>query len=262
MGPRVPRGYRESTHRGTRLVAREDAHDVLRGILDTSTLHDWAGRQPDAKAMRGRGTTWATALPSGLRVAVRHSMRGGLMARLSRDLFLGGTRAPRELANALRLAEAGVRTPAVIGYAEYPAAGLLCRADVVTEFVEGVDLVTALRDYTGHAERHEIRVAVSHLLGALWDIGAVHPDLNARNILVVQPFTERLAYVLDVDRVKFGRREDHRIPGGMRNSMRLQESLRKAQAAEQIHFAMNEVSSLASFPTGRERGIIAPPPRL
>ncbi|MBM4193401.1 MAG: hypothetical protein FJ202_03345 [Gemmatimonadetes bacterium] len=229
MGPRVPRGYRESTHRGTRLVAREDAHDVLRGILDTSTLHDWAGRQPDAKAMRGRGTTWATALPSGLRVAVRHSMRGGLMARLSRDLFLGGTRAPRELANALRLAEVGVRTAAVIGYAEYSVGGAFFRADVVTEFVEGVDLVTALN--APDAAVKSIATGVEDLLRRLGHAHAVHPDLNARNVLVNRNET----VVLDVDRIAFG--EPNQARAQALCAMRLAHSLRKLRASRALQIS-------------------------
>ena len=69
-------------------MARDDAHDALRDILMRATLHTWASLQPGARAMRGRGTTWATALPSGQPVAVRHSLHGGILAAITRDLFL------------------------------------------------------------------------------------------------------------------------------------------------------------------------------
>lgn len=211
-------------------MARDDAHDALRDILTRATLHVWASLQPAARAMRGRGTTWATTLPSGQPVAVRRSLHGGMLAALTRDLFLAPTRAPQELDGALRLAAAGVRTPAVLGYAVYAATGPLCRADVVTELLDGADLVTVLREQPA-ADRGEIGRAVRQLLDGLAAAGAHHPDLNARNVLILRTAGSCTAAILDVDRVRFAPRGTHAAAVAAQNAARLQRSLRKAMAA-------------------------------
>jgi hypothetical protein len=59
------------------------------------------------------------------------------------------------------------------------------------------------------------------LLAALTRAGAVHPDLNARNIVVAG----KTAYVLDVDRVYFLPPDDPRVVA--RNRARLVRSARK-----------------------------------
>jgi tRNA A-37 threonylcarbamoyl transferase component Bud32 len=230
-------------------VARDDAHDALRDILVRGTLHAWASHQPGARAMRGRGTTWATALPSGQPVAVRHSLHGGMLAAVTRDLFLTPTRAPHELAGALRLAAAGVRTPAVLGFAVYAATGPLCRADVVTELLDGTDLVSALRERQAPTDREEIAGAVRRLLDGLAAAGALHPDLNARNILLLHDASPSAAAVLDVDRVRF-------VPGAgvaAQNAARLQRSLRKAHAAGDFAATDDDVAALTSAPAGAAR---------
>ncbi len=172
--------------------------------------------------MKGRDTAWGTWLPNGPEVVVRHSRHGGLLAPLTRDLFLAPTRAPRELEVALRLRDAGVRTPDVLAYAVYSAAGPLCRADVVTARVHGVALPAAWASAVDSRQRHAIADAVGALLGALRDAGAHHPDLNARNVLVAPTGDELIAWVLDVDRVQFRRSSSD---AAARNAGRLAHSL-------------------------------------
>ena len=172
--------------------------------------------------MKGRDTAWGTWLPNGPEVVVRHSRHGGLLAPLTRDLFLAPTRAPRELEVALRLRDAGVRTPDVLAYAVYSAAGPLCRADVVTARVHGVALPAAWASAVDSRQRHAIADAVGALLGSLRDAGAHHPDLNARNVLVAPTGDELIAWVLDVDRVQFRRSSSD---AAARNASRLAHSL-------------------------------------
>lgn len=191
---------------------------VLRG----ATLHAWAAEQPGAQPMQGRDTAWGTRLPNGPEVVVRHSRHGGLLAPLTRDLFLAPTRAPRELDVALRLRSADVRTPEVLAYAVYTATGPLCRADVVTARVHGVALPAAWASAVDPAQREAIADAVGGLLGSLSDAGAHHPDLNARNVLVAPTGAGLTAWVLDVDRVHFGRSVHD---AAARNASRLAHSL-------------------------------------
>jgi tRNA A-37 threonylcarbamoyl transferase component Bud32 len=126
---------------------------------------------------------------------------------VTRDLFLAPTRAPYELAMSIRLREVGVATPEVIAYATYPAGPGLRRADVVTREVAG--------------REPETPAAAESLLGAMARTGAVHPDLNMRNVLV----DGMTVYVLDVDRVYFLAPGDPRVDA--RNRARLLRSARK-----------------------------------
>ena len=254
-----PRGYREGAVGGTLVVARLDCYDAVCAALRAGSLHAWASAQPGARAMAGRGVAWATRLPDGPDVVVRHSRHGGMLASLTGDLFIAPTRAPRELDTSLRLRASGVRTPELLAYVVYTAAGPLCRADVVTELVNGLDLPGALQAHHAHQERHEIRVAVSRLMEALWIAGAHHPDLNARNVLVATPLEARKAYVLDVDRVVFGKPRDERPREMLRNSVRLQRSLRKVRDGMGIDLTLNEILALANFRQHGNVAVIEPP---
>jgi 3-deoxy-D-manno-octulosonic acid kinase len=141
------------------------------------------------------------------RVVVRHSRHGGLLAPITRDLFLAPTRAPHELDVAIRLHAAGVPTPEVIAYATYAVLPGLRRADVVTREIAGHELASP--------------ESAEGLLTALSHAGAVHPDLNMRNVLV----DGATAYVLDVDAVYFMRPGDRRVDE--KNRARLVRSARK-----------------------------------
>jgi 3-deoxy-D-manno-octulosonic acid kinase len=211
-------------------VLREAAgavDDVLRG----GTLYDFAAGHPEARPLMGRAPAYAVPLPGGAgRVVVRHSRHGGLLAPLTGDRFLAPTRAPRELATALRLAHAGVPTPELVAYALYPAGPLLRTADVATREVEGGrDLAAALAgDLAGLGADSTTAAltAVAELLRHLAAAGARHPDLNVKNILLgpARAGAPR-AYVLDVDRVTFEAPHSPRLAAA--NFARLARSLRK-----------------------------------
>ena len=125
-------------------VAREAHADDARRMLAEGSLYEAAARDLAARPLQGRGVAYAVLLPvTRTRAVVRHNRHGGLLAPLTRDLFLSPTRAPHELAVALRLRELGVPTPDVLMYALSPAPILLRRADVVTREIDaGRDLAT------------------------------------------------------------------------------------------------------------------------
>lgn len=221
-------GYRESALGRTLVVARNDQHDAVREALTGRTLHQWASLRPGARALQGREIAWATELANGTAVVVRHSRHGGAFAALTGDLFLAPSRAPHELAAALRLREAGVPTPDVLAYAVYPAMGLFCRADVVTAVVDGVDFPAAWAAAHTPAAREAIIDAAAALLRMMQAAGARHPDLNVKNILISHTGGAPLAWVLDVDRVAFARAGDAGL--AQRNARRLRLSLVKWRA--------------------------------
>ena len=200
----VPPGYESFELFGARAVAQSALASVVREVLGGGTLHQWAARQPGARALQGRAIAWSAVLPNGLAVVVRHSQHGGALAAMTGDLFLAPTRAPAELAAAVRLANAGVPTPEVVAYAVYPAIGPFVRADVATRTLVGVDFPEAWRLAAADTPRRQLLIdALARLLRAMRRAGAVHPDLNLKNVFIVESGGEATAFVLDVDRVSF-----------------------------------------------------------
>jgi len=240
--PRAPAGYESFLVGRTRVVARATLVGELRSVLPGATLHAWAARQPGARAMQGRATAWATVLPNGVEVVVRHSRHGGLLAPLTGDLFRSPTRAPTELAAALRLAGAGVPTPEVLAYAVYPAIGPFARADVATRLLHGRGLPEAWKAAASDEERWALIDVLSRLIGGLRRAGAHHPDLNVHNMLVLDAAPGPTAAILDVDRMMFGMPGDAAL--ALRNVRRLLRSMKKQRVGCGVDLTSRQVRRL------------------
>lgn len=246
----LPSGYARSRHGAVEIVARDWATTALSQALDAhGSLFRWAEAQPNRHALRGRGVAWAVTLPAGegtpvgTPVVVRHTRHGGVFATLTGDLFPLPTRAPRELATAVLLAERGVPTPEVIAYAIHPVAGILARSDMVTRRLpDGSDFPEAWRAAPSPAARDAIIDAVATLLRALSASGAQHADLNVKNIYIAGEGAASIAYVLDVDRVSFVK--DAQVAA--RNFARLARSARKWNAERRLDFGDDALMRLAT----------------
>lgn len=218
-------GYIPLAVHGFHAVVLERAVSAVAKALSSGTLHEWASRQPVRDEMRGRGVIFAVDLPTipAIPVVVRRNRHGGLLHGVTGEYFLAPTRAPYELATALRLTAAGIATPEVIAYAIYPAAGIFARSDVMTRRLPEGDDLPAAWSKLSEADRSHVLVAVARLLAALARAGAWHADLNLKNIYIAGVGADLTAYLLDVDRVTF--------PGGngiaARNFKRLERSARK-----------------------------------
>jgi 3-deoxy-D-manno-octulosonic acid kinase len=212
---RVPAGYTSLELPGASAVCRAEARDAVRAALAAHpTLYAYAESHPARRAFHGRAPTYAVPLPGGVGdVVVRHAWHGGALRRVTRDLFAPPTRAPGELRTSERLRAAGVRTPAVVAYARYPAPLGLRRVDVATRLVPGArDLADVLLPNgaagadAGPAAglRAGWLDATAALLADLARAGARHPDLNLKNVLLARdpdPAGGGIvrAWVLDVD---------------------------------------------------------------
>lgn len=231
----VPAGYVRRRAGPAVLVARADVADAAaRALAAGGTLYDYAAAHPARRTLHGRAPVYAAPLPGGFRVVVRHSRHGGLLAPVTGDRFLGASRAPGELATALRLAAAGVPTPDVVAYVRYPAGALLCRSDVATgEVADADDLGAVLADDARAAAVDAWLPAVMALLVRLRRAGARHPDLNVKNVLLAPSGRGATAYVLDVDRISFTTPDDARAAAA--NAARLLRSARKRHAQGLAH---------------------------
>lgn len=262
--PVPPAGYAVLARGATEAVGLSALAEPLRVALQSGTLYAYAGSHPERRSLAGRGVAWAVPLPHATaRVVVRRSRHGGLLAPITGEWFAGRTRAPRELALALRLAELGVPTPEVVAWATYRAGPLLRRADVATREVPGArDLAAALSDAATPADRAAPLAATARLLDALAAAGAVHPDLNIKNVLL-RPDAEGglRALVLDVDRVRFTTAPPAHVRA--RNLSRLLRSLRKWERAHRVAPGTIPVSALAAVAPeagAPDRGAAPPPP--
>lgn len=204
MSGAAPAGYvRVTAGRCSATAVREHEGDARR-LLAEGTLYESAARDLAARQLAGRGVAYLIALPeSGTRAVVRHNRHGGLLAPVTRDLFLPPTRAPYELQVSLRLRAAGVRTPRVLMYGIERRALLLRRADVVTEAVEDSRDLAAYMMPGQLEHRAEAWAAARALVASLDAAGARHHDLNVKNILLARREGRLVAWALDVDRVRF-----------------------------------------------------------
>lgn len=237
----VPEGYEQARVGNAHVVARKAQLGAVCSALSGGTLYEYAARHPQARPLAGRGVAYAAPLPDGEQVVVRHNRHGGLFAPITGDRFLVPTRAPRELAAALRLTARRVPTPEIVAYVVYEAGPLLRRSDVASrEVLDSADLAAVLTGGAPHERRAALDAATS-LISLLSACGARHHDLNVKNVLLApRASAAPTAYVLDVDRVEFGRPGDSRVTEG--NLERFMRSARKWRA---LHGARVDESELA-----------------
>ena len=219
-------GYEHTTIGKTNVLAAKLVATDVQAVLQNEKLYEYASQIDEAQVLHGRAPVYV--IPFGankIRVAVRHVMRGGMIARLVRDRFLPPTRVLTELLNSIQLRLAGVLTPDVLAVIIYPAGGPFRRADVMTRYIEGVDLAAVFADPRNDPQRRPILDAVAKLLSKLSAAGAQHQDLNLKNVLLTTHDSGYTAVLLDVDRVHF------HFPGdpivARANLTRLIRSLRK-----------------------------------
>ncbi|MDQ6717318.1 MAG: hypothetical protein M3Z17_03095 [Gemmatimonadota bacterium] len=241
---RIP-AYESFELPGTYVIAKSACAASLKSVLEAGSLYDFAAKQPGAREFSGRAPVFAISLPNDCgKVVVRHATRGGMMSRISKDVFLRPTRGLRELLNSLRLRALGVSTPEVVACVTYHAGWMLRRSDVATqEIVGGHDLSVVLSTFTESGHRDMAIAAAIKLLRGLTSAGAYHKDLNLKNIVLTSDESADLeAHVLDVDRVRFS------SPGSplvaKANLGRLLRSLRKWRSLNGLPFTEEEAERL------------------
>jgi 3-deoxy-D-manno-octulosonic acid kinase len=182
---------------GAALAHGSVAGAVREALAQHPTLYEWAARQSGREVFTGRGEAYGVSL-GGRRAVVRHARRGGVLAPLLGDRYLGAPRFVRELDIAERLTRANVPTPRVLAGVLYRRL-LVHRADVATERVDGTDLFTLFFGAAPPAgdRRTGIFRTVGALVRRLHNAGFVHPDLQLRNVLVTAE--PPAAWLLDVD---------------------------------------------------------------
>jgi hypothetical protein len=252
----APPGYERLRRPGLEAVARTTLADAVGEALSAGSLYEYAAHHPEAQPLRGRGVAYAVPLPDGAtRVVVRRSRHGGWLAPITGELFLTPTRAPHELEVSLRLAREGVATPEVLAYSTYQVAPLLRRADVVTrEVSDAADLPTTLQREPDPAAVRDVVRVIARLLARMGAVGARHPDLNVRNVLISRDVNgNREAWLLDVDRVWFDVPRHPRVREA--NLRRFTRSVRKLRRREGLALGDGEMALLAALAREEEEAL-------
>jgi 3-deoxy-D-manno-octulosonic acid kinase len=143
----------------------------------------WQGQKQLTAVQGGRGAAWFVG-PAGHWV-LRHYRRGGLIARISRDLYWwNGEQAVRSFAEwqLLEILFAkGLPVPQPVA-AHYRRFGLAYRCDLITQRLPNTRSLT--RSLQTAALGEDIWRKIASVVAQLHRHGADHADLNAHNILL------------------------------------------------------------------------------
>ena len=189
----VPSGYTALADGPRRAVVRDDLVPALAAWLLTAPL----APPPDATPIDG-GRGAAYRVPSAGGIVVRFGRRGGVIARLVRDRYLGLRPRPwRELSVSIGARDRGAPVPEVVaacvhGWGAY-------RSAIVTRELLGVaPVLAALEAATPGEARGAVAAAAGVAVARLHGAGVVHPDLNLSNIVVGRDE----AAIVDLDRAR------------------------------------------------------------
>jgi len=189
-----------------------------------------------ATGAEGRSRTAVVSLPGGPRLLLRPLRHGGVLAPLTRDLYLGLGRPRRELAVSERLRAAGAAVPAPALALGLRGPGPCWRLVLGTELEEGAeDAVAFLARRPARARLLAAAGAAGRAVRRFHDAGGAHPDLHVKNLLVREgpggaPPCEVL--VIDLDRARIEAVRPARAR--MAELMRLLRSLVKRDLLTQV----------------------------
>lgn len=166
---------------------RADLEPAVRaaGLLDAARLREILEERGGERGAEGRSRTRVVSLAGGTRVLLRPLRHGGVLAPLTRDLYLGLRRPRRELAVTARLRAAGAPVPAPVLALGLRGPGPWRRLVVGTELEEGAeDALAFLARAPGRRRILDAAAAAGRSVRRFHDAGGVHPDLHVKNLLV------------------------------------------------------------------------------
>ncbi|HVN75707.1 MAG TPA: lipopolysaccharide kinase InaA family protein [Thermoanaerobaculaceae bacterium] len=158
---------------------------------------------PDAEIYRGRNVIFR-ATAAGRQVAVKRFPVSSLGRRLI--YRVRATKAARAFDHAVRLGRLGVGTPEPLAAVEVRRRGLPTAAYFCTAFLPEFREARALR-LPDAADRSRLLALTGAFVGRLHELGVLHLDLTAGNVLIV-PAPGRPAglefQLVDINRMRFG----------------------------------------------------------
>ena len=177
-----PEGFRVVTRGHASFLARAAEIEALREAgLDRPD--GWDRRTGDQETRAGRGATATLELGGGPRLRLKQLRRGGALAALWRERFLGSRRLLDNLRIPLEAARRGVATPLPVVLLVVQGPRGLFRGWLGTEEVEeATDLASLFGD--GRTPQPEELESAMSVVRQMHDVGLDHRDLNLGNLLL------------------------------------------------------------------------------
>lgn len=200
-------------------------------LLDKGLVTGTADGRGETCFFRSGTQTWA----------LRHYMRGGLVAKLFKDQYFGirlkNTRAWREWTLLHQMSELGLPVPIPVA-ASVIKKGLFYRADLISEYIESTQtLADILMERSLESSDWQ---AIGECIRRFHDQAVYHSDLNAKNILLND---KQEIFLIDFDQCGFRAGENWK----KNNLLRLRRSLDKfSHKTENFHFSEPDWQALIS----------------
>ncbi len=201
-----PPGYQMTSQDGLKIVFREGYAESFDGF----TLPDTSSGEHGGANRQGRGELIPMSLAgaSGERALVRRCLRGGLLGRLLKDLYLGGKspRPLRELEVSQYARSQGIPTPEILAVAIERVGPFFYRgAVVVREISPGSDLQAELLAIGCNGppsqmlRKRRLISLLGELVAKMHAAGIWHADLHLKNVLAADEGGEPKLHLLDLD---------------------------------------------------------------
>jgi hypothetical protein len=185
-----------ATPDGTLMARADAASDVVSFGLDR--VARWTELLAGDRPGPGRGVSTVVSLSSGRRVHLKQLRRGGALASMWRERFVGSGRIARNLSVPLAAIERGVSTPSPVAVLIVPGPPGLDRGWLaVGEIAGAVDLRSRLAEAPPPGD--DTLRAVLGVVRVAHDAGLVHPDLNIGNVMVRDRQDPDRAWIIDLD---------------------------------------------------------------
>ena len=185
-----------------RLIERHQGGCVLMA-WDARVSPEWfdpgnVALQAAPVASGGRGSAWYVSLMGGVSGVLRHFRRGGLIARLVRDLYVWtgvtGARSLREFQILASLHDRGLRVPRPLAAMACRShfGGVFYRAAIITQRIDGARPL-------GEVQDPQVWFRAGQAIGEMHRLGVWHADLNVYNLQVDRAGD---VWIIDFDRAR------------------------------------------------------------
>lgn len=221
----IPATFRLLREGRREILVRNGHEDYLRqeGLLDPEVL--WAKTLPPAKMM-GRGELHL--FRGRHEVVIRKYRHGGVLRRLTGDIFLFGFRPFREVKVTEMAKSAGVPTLEILAAIRKREWGVWYRGYLITRYLpEAVDLIYYLVQQPEGKRRRDAIKKAGEVVRRMHQRGIYHADLHLKNFLVEERKGAKV-YLIDFDQSEICA---HLRPAQrMKNLKRLDRSAEKLRA--------------------------------
>lgn len=175
----------------------------------------------------GRAEHPVVRLSDQTRALIRSYRRGGALRHLNRSRYFVGHRAHAELRATEAARAAGVRVPEVLAAVERRGT-LGYTAALATRWIEGARELAGWLEGRSTEARTVALEAVGRGMGDMHRGGVAHPDLNLRNVLVVDGASGAPeVYLIDFDRARV-------YPAAVPRARRARDLRRLARSARKL----------------------------